>query len=447
MWNSLMEQEVARFIAHHQLLDKAGRHIVALSGGADSVALLRVLLNLGYTVEAAHCNFHLRGEESERDEQFVVSLCKRLDVPLHRIHFDTNEYATLHKVSIEMAARQLRYRYFEQLRQDISADTVCVAHHRDDAVETLLMNLLRGAGIHGLTGIRPKNGNIVRPLLCVSRQQIVGYLDAIGQPYVTDSTNLQPDVLRNKIRLQLIPLLQELSPAASEQIHTSALHLAEAERVYDDAIQRQSASVLINMPDAIDAIDVDQLLLTPSPASLLHELLLRYGFTSAAADQVFSQLSTLQPGRSFTSATHRLVVDRRKLLIEPLREDVKEQRLPEPGNYRLSDGHRLRLSVVTPPTVSRQPEQASLDADKVRFPLTIRPIVQGDRFQPYGMKGTQLVSDYLTNRKRSTIEKRRQLVVCDASGAVVWLVGERTDGRFAVDCETARTLLVSYTTQ
>ena len=185
----------------------------------------------------------------------------------------------------------------------------------------------------------------------------------------------------------------------------------------------------------------------PSPASLLHELLLRYGFTSATADQLFGQITTLQPGRCFASPTHQLVVDRRKLLIEPLHEEVKEQRLPEPGNYVLSDGHRLRLSVVTPPIVSRQPNQASLDADKVRFPLIVRPASQGDRFQPYGMKGTQLVSDYLTNRKRSVIEKRRQLVVCDASGAVVWLVGERTDGRFAVDLETARTLLISYTTQ
>ena len=442
-----MEQEVARFIARHRLLNKPGLHIVALSGGADSVALLRVLLSLGYRVEAAHCNFHLRGEESERDEQFVVSLCKQLGVAIHRVHFDTQEYATLHKVSIEMAARQLRYRYFEQLRQDISAETICVAHHRNDAVETLLMNLLRGAGIHGLTGIRPKNGNIVRPLLCVSRQQIVSYLDTIGQPYVTDSTNLMPDVLRNKIRLQLIPLLQELSPAASEQIHTTALHLAEAERVYDDAIRRQSDTVLTPLPDEIDAIDIDLLQQMPSPESLLHELLLRYGFTSATADQVSLQLAMLQPGRCFESTTHRLVVDRRKLLIEPLSEEVKEQRLPEPGNYVLSDGHRLRLSVVTPPIVSRQSEEATLDADKVRFPLTVRPACQGDRFQPYGMKGTQLVSDYLTNRKRSLIEKRRQLVVCDASGAVVWLVGERTDGRFAVDRETVRTLLLSYTTQ
>ena len=224
---------VRNFIGNNRLLTKEGLLLVALSGGADSVTLLRVLLALGYRVEAVHCNFRLRGDESDRDEQFVKNLCQMHSVPLHLIHFDTAEYASLHQVSIEMAARELRYCYFDQLRQDIDAETVCVAHHRDDAVETFLMNLLRGAGIHGLTGIRPRNGHIVRPLLCVSRQEILQYLDSIGQDYATDSTNLQPDVLRNKLRLQLIPLLEQLSPGASDNIARSATYLSEAEKVYN----------------------------------------------------------------------------------------------------------------------------------------------------------------------------------------------------------------------
>ena len=198
-----MKGKVSDFIGKHQLLSHEGLHLVALSGGPDSVALLLVLRELGYKIEAAHCNFHLRGEESDRDEEFVKSLCNKLDIPFHIIHFDTREYATLHQVSVEMAARDLRYGYFRQLCQDIGAASVCVAHHRDDAVETLLMNLLRGSGIHGLTGIRPKNGAIVRPLLCVSREEIEQYLHSIGQDYVTDSTNLVNDVMRNKIRLEV----------------------------------------------------------------------------------------------------------------------------------------------------------------------------------------------------------------------------------------------------
>lgn len=200
-----MEKRVAAYIQKEGLLSRDGLHIVALSGGADSVALLLILHRLGYRIEAAHCNFHLRGEESNRDEAFVKSLCHEYRIPLHLIHFDTDIYASLHQVSIEMAARELRYRYFEQLCQDIGAETVCVAHHRDDAVETLLMNLLRGSGIHGLTGIRPKNGHIVRPLLCLSRHEVETFLQKTGQQYVNDSTNFVDDVVRNKVRLNVLP--------------------------------------------------------------------------------------------------------------------------------------------------------------------------------------------------------------------------------------------------
>ena len=200
---------VRRFASVHELFVYGGKYIVALSGGADSVSLLFVLKHLerelGISVEAAHCNFHLRGAESVRDEEFCKQLCERLSVPLHLIHFDTQAYADLHRVSIEMAARDLRYGYFENLRRDIEAQDICVAHHRDDSVETVLLNLVRGTGLRGLRGIQPRNGNIIRPLLSLSRENIVQYLDALGESYVTDSTNLHNDVKRNKIRLDVMP--------------------------------------------------------------------------------------------------------------------------------------------------------------------------------------------------------------------------------------------------
>ena len=217
-----MKQKISDYISKHSLLSRDALHLVALSGGADSVALLRILRDLDYQIEAAHCNFHLRGAESDRDEAFVRQLCDSLGIKLHLIHFDTETYASVHQVSIEMAARELRYGYFRSLCKDIGAETVCVAHHRDDAVETFLMNLLRGSGIHGLTGIRPKNGQIVRPLLCVGRQDILDYLHSIGQDYVTDSTNLESIVLRNKLRLQVLPLLKQLNPKAVENIDKTA---------------------------------------------------------------------------------------------------------------------------------------------------------------------------------------------------------------------------------
>ncbi|MCR4853467.1 MAG: tRNA lysidine(34) synthetase TilS, partial [Prevotella sp.] len=220
-------KRVEHYASSHHLFFSGERYLVALSGGADSVALLCILQAMGVPVEAAHCNFHLRGDESDRDEQFCVKLCNQRDVILHRVHFDTQAYAKLHHVSIEMAARRLRYHYFAQLVHDIQAKAVCVAHHRDDSVETLMLNLLRGTGIHGLTGIRPishqaeQDGvgeiDIVRPLLCLSRVDIESYLSSLGQSFVTDSTNLVPDAaLRNRIRLQLLPLMNDIVPSATE---------------------------------------------------------------------------------------------------------------------------------------------------------------------------------------------------------------------------------------
>ena len=427
-----MKNKVADFIANHQLLTKDDLHLVALSGGADSVALLRILRDLGYRIEAAHCNFRLRGEESDRDEQFVKDLCNRYHVPVHLIHFDTAEYASLHQVSIEMAARELRYRYFDQLRQDIEAETVCVAHHRDDAVETFLMNLLRGAGIHGLTGIRPHNGHIVRPLLCVSRQEILQYLDSIGQDYVTDSTNLQPDVLRNKLRLQFIPLLEQLSPGASDNIARSATYLSEAEKVYNAFWSALGAQWGLTLP-------LSTLKSSPSPLCLLHEWLSPYGFNRTQIEQILTCVDG-GSGREFTSATHTLVIDRDAMMIEPVSVPMKPLVIPEPGNYRLSDDRLLKVDSSDDVSISKLADCATLDKAKVLFPLTVRPVQSGDVFSPFGMEGRKLVSDFLTDRKLSILEKRCQLVVTDATGAILWLVGLRTDNRFRVNSDTTAIL-------
>ena len=230
----MIERKVIRYIEEQQMFTRQSRIIVALSGGADSVALLCILLRLGYSCEAAHCNFHLRGEESIRDQSFVEELTRKLGVPLHLVHFDTKAYAFQKGISIEMAARELRYDWFEKLRKQRKADVIAVAHHRDDSVETFLLNLIRGTGINGLRGIQPVNGVIVRPLLNISRYEILDYLSAINQPYVTDSTNLTDDYTRNKIRLNIIPLLEEINPSVSTAIADTAGRLGEVAKIYHD---------------------------------------------------------------------------------------------------------------------------------------------------------------------------------------------------------------------
>ena len=434
----MMLRRVQSFIDRHELLSRSDLHLVGVSGGADSVALLLILRELGYQIEAAHCNFRLRGDESDRDEQFVRELCDRLNIPLHLIHFDTKEYASLHQVSIEMAARDLRYGYFRQLCQDIGAADVCIAHHANDAVETLLMNLLRGAGIHGLTGIRPKNGIVRRPLLCIHRRNITDYLDSIGQPYITDSSNLVPDVVRNKIRLQVLPLLEEIAPGAAMNIDKTANYLCEAEKVFQGEIEREQGALLNADKTAVEIALLRQL---PSPSSFLHEWLAPMGFNSSQTEQLLSCLG--EPGREFSSPSHMLVVDRNQLVVEPHAEPMKTLKIPEAGTYRIDDHTKLRIEMLDDVTISKTADCASLDADKVKFPLMLRQVEQGDRFVPFGMKGSKLVSDFLTDQKLNMLDKRRQLALTDATGAIVWLVGRRTDNRFCVVDETTKVMRIT----
>ena len=449
-----MKQKISDYISKHSLLSRDALHLVALSGGADSVALLRILRDLDYQIEAAHCNFHLRGSESDRDEAFVRQLCDSLGIKLHLIHFDTETYASVHQVSIEMAARELRYGYFRSLCKDIGAETVCVAHHRDDAVETFLMNLLRGSGIHGLTGIRPKNGPIVRPLLCVGRQDILDYLHSIGQDYVTDSTNLESIVLRNKLRLQVLPLLKQLNPKAVENIDKTANYLREAEKVYNAYFagnpDRGQVPVRNNPAQMSDRylspvrIPLDEITKQPSAECFLHEWLAPYGFNPSQIAQILDAL-TGESGREFLSATHTLLIDRSQLVLEPKQAEIKPLRIPEAGNYRFLPEILFSVKLTDDISISKSAECATLDAANIQFPLTVRQVASGDAFCPFGMEGRKLVSDFLTDRKISLLEKRRQLVVTAANGDIIWLVGQRTDHRYRITASTHQVLSITLT--
>lgn len=437
-----MIKVVEKFVEEQKLLRKDGLYIVALSGGADSVTLLLVMKELGYHVEAAHCNFHLRGEESDRDERFVTALCQKEQIELHRIHFDTLTYSELHKVSIEMAARELRYHYFEQLKNDIGADAICVAHHRDDSVETLLINLTRGTGIHGLTGIHPKQGNIIRPLLCISRKEIEQFLQERGQDYVTDSTNLVDDVVRNKIRLNVLPLLRTINPSVDEAIAKTAAQLAEAERIYNDAISK-----VIGKGCQQQSLSIEDILAFASPESLLFEWLSQYGFSPAVIRQIAAQMKDATTGTTWISATHEVIINRGMIEVEPKAKPMKEMRIPETGCYNYSETMQFRFSLSECTDIVRSPSHACLDASKVKFPLTIRPVQEGDRFVPFGMSGSRLMSDFLTDLKLSRFERRRQLVVTDALGEIIWVVNRRPSQHFCVTSATTTLLDIHFLEQ
>lgn len=436
-----MLHKIKTYIEQHHLLKPNGKYIVGLSGGADSVCLLLVLRKLGYHVEPVHCNFLLRPGECDRDEDFCVSLCDSLGLNIHIAHFDTREYAAAHKISIEMAARNLRYDYFGQLRQALGADDIAVAHHANDNVETFLLNVLRGTGLHGLQAIRPRNGHVVRPLLCVSRQEIEQYLEGISQRYVTDSSNLMDDVQRNKLRLNVIPLLKSMTPAAEENILRTIRYASEAVKVLDSSLSR---SVEECLRDGI--VSIEALQRQPSPEYTLYAILSPCGFSTHQIEQIYASLSA-KSGRAWHSKTHTLAKDRECFILGRTQAPLPELHIPMPSLYIYNVNHRLCIDLIERSDdfkPSKEPMEATLDAGKVEFPLTLRPVADGDRFHPYGMNGTKLVSDYLTDRKCNYFQRQRQLVLLDARGNIIWLVGERVSADTAVTDGTIKVLRLRY---
>lgn len=422
-----MWSKVSAYINKHKLLNANDLYIVALSGGADSVALLLLLKEGGFNVHAAHCNFLLRGSESDRDEAFCVDLCRQLGVELHRAHFATREYAEAHKVSVEMAARELRYNWFEQLRKDIGAVGICVAHHRDDSVETVLLNMIRGTGLRGLTGIQPRNGYVLRPLLCVSRDEIEHFLAKRGQKYVIDSTNLETDVKRNKVRLQVLPLLRTLNPAVSDNIQRMVENVAEAQIVLD--------SLLDNFKKH-NTLELSELEKYGSSEYVIYEWLKNYGFNGTQARQVLEA----ETGKIMSSSQgYDVLKDRERLIIERTLKPFNPMRIPEEGMYVLDEKMRLSLRKCAA-YVSKKPFVATFDVQKVVFPLTVRRVEEGDWMIPFGMRGRKLLSDLMTDRKMTVFEKRRQLVVVDAQDVIVWAVGLRIADSVAV-AETTQSVL------
>lgn len=446
-------------IERHGLMHRDSLYLVALSGGADSVALLCCLQSLGYRLEAVHCNFHLRGDEADRDETFCRHLCQEMEIPIHVAHYDTRTYAQLHQVSIEMAARELRYRYFHQLLEDLHATDICVAHHRDDSVETVLMNLIRGTGLHGLTGISPRNGRVIRPMLDVSREEIEQYLRSIHQPYVTDSTNLVDDVVRNKIRLRLLPIMEEINPSIRESLHRMSLRLSEADGILENALEEKAREAIItaeSSPLRIPSLSSDghnchlyDIAKIDSEYLLFH-ILSPYGFSSTQVEQVFSRMATAETGREWQSATHQLLIDRGRMLVET-RETTPFRPLyiPEEGTYVYGEGRRMKVfrqPVDSDFRFSRETFRVTIDADKVVFPLTLRRVMAADRFQPSGMRGSsKLVNDFLTDAKLSLFDKRRQLIVVDATGKIIWVAGLRVDNRVLITPTTTWALDMSLT--
>ena len=419
---------VKRFIDQKSLLNKDSHVLVALSGGADSVCLLLLLAKLQYKVTAVHCNFRLRGEESQRDENFVRDLCLKNGIKLYVRSFDTHQYAVQNKISIEMAARDLRYAYFEQLRNEIGADAIAVAHHRDDSVETFIMNAVRGTGIRGLGSIQPRNGYVIRPFLCVSHDEILCELQDYGQQYVTDSTNYET-----------VPLLRSLNSSASENIFTTIMNMQETLKIYNSFIEEMKRKCVSEENDAC-IVSMTQIRACISPVSVLYEILSEKGFNR---NQVCEMLDITDSGRTFISSrddtdnhVNIALIDRNRIIIRRKSSDDFEI-------VGLSDYPNIKVSVVdvSDVEINSNPRFAYIDEDKVKGHLFVRKVEPGDKFRPFGMKGFKLVNDLLTDMKVDVFQKQQQLILCDEQ-SVVWVVGRRSSEDYRIDSSTRKVLVL-----
>lgn len=415
--------KVRTFIEHEIGLDvsplREGQEgaalFVALSGGADSTALLLIMKDLGYNLQALHCNFHLRGEESDRDQAFVEALCEQQGVPLSVRHFQTEEEAKQRGISVEMAARDLRYDWFRDKMKVQGASFVAVAHHREDQAETLLLNLLRGTGLRGLAGMQPKHNGIIRPLLCLSRKEILEYLEQKGQSFVTDSTNLERIAQRNIVRLDLIPLLQEINPSAIGHLCLACENARQSLPYYIKGIEAAFKELGITQ----ESFPVKAL---PS-RTLLHEWLFGKGFNQAQEEEMLGAGNRCV-GKIWRSNTHTVLLDREALLLAPV---TLTSKVPI-----------IRQEIVSG-IEDTGPNIAYFDADLLTAPIAVRPIREGDTFVPFGMKGRKLISDYLTDRKVNRLQKA-QTFVATCGSDIIWLIGHRSDNRYRVTAATTRIL-------
>lgn len=416
----------------------ADRLLIALSGGADSMALLHLLHQMPWHLEAAHCNFNLRGEESDKDEAFVRAFCAKNNIKLHVTQFDTEQVASEKGISIEMAARELRYDWFGLLQKENDLTCVVTGHHGDDSIETFFLNLMRGTGVKGLSGIKHRNGNLIRPLILWSRKDIETYCEWKEVGFRHDSSNSDTRFIRNKIRHEIIPLFESVNPSFFQTMLHNMEHLKDAEGLLEQTVELARHEMVVEEHDRL-LIPISKLMEYPHRKSILFELLRPYGFNSATVNDVISHLNNIS-GKQFFSDTHRLIKDRYNLL-------VTEKPNLEVDHFWVEEGetqHPLQLSIQTydrPQNFqfSRDPRIIHLDFDQVELPLLVRKWQQGDTFQPLGMKGFKKMSDFFIDAKFSIADKEAAWLMLSGED-IVWVVRHRIDERFKVTNRTKRIL-------
>ena len=427
-------------ITKNTLFNKSDKLLLAFSGGIDSVVLADLLQRAGYSFELAHCNFQLRGAEANGDTDFCNRYADSIGVRCHVAYFDTKTYATEHKLSIQMAARELRYQWFKELIASLGFSTVLTAHHANDAIETLFVNLVRGTGIKGLEGIPEKQNHLVRPLLFATKDDILNYASLNGISYREDSSNAEVKYKRNFIRHQIVPELKKLNPAIEQTLQNSM-------RFFKQSSEIVSAFAAVKFKELCEVrqdqlyIAIKPLLNEPQKETLLFEWLHDKNFKTSQIHQLSEALLTDEfTGKQFSSATHKLVIDRAYIIVKAF---SKEPSVNSFSIQNLSDTVHLPISMhfeeTTDHSFSRQKNEISIPYSDTLFPLTLRKWKTGDKFRPFGMNGFKKLSDFFKDQKLTLFEKESTWIL-ECKEHIIWVVGQRMDDRCRIS-ESTETVL------
>jgi len=439
-----MQSDFQRFIQDNDLCAKTNRILIGVSGGIDSVCMFHLFRLSGYAIAIAHCNFQLRGEESDGDELFVKNLAEQYDIPLFSTRFETKQIAESEGISIQMAARDLRYEWFEEIRDRYHYDYIAIAHNSDDVIETFFINLSRGSGIKGFTGIKPKTGNIIRPLLFASREKIENFTLANSYNYREDSSNSTTKYSRNLIRHEIIPMFEKVNPRFKETMLENISRLRETETIFKQQVDIQIKDTTHTSGKKL-FINIEKLKHIEQSKTYLYEILSPFGFSSTQVNDIYCSLNSA-PGKQFFTLTHRLVKDRTELIVEEIRAINKNNYLIESKNTEIEKPIHLKITKTEKDEsfhLIRNKNIAYFDLDNIQYPLIIRKWQNGDYFMPLGMKNLKKLSDFFIDNKFSLIDKENTWIL-ESGNKIIWIIGHRIDERFKITEHTKSVLQIEF---
>lgn len=441
-----MFKEFLNFCSQKIELNAHDGVLLTLSGGKDSMTLLHLFQQSKFDFAVAHCNFHLRGEESNRDQQFVEDYCRKNHITLYIKDFDTALYAKENKVSIQMAARELRYQWFEELRKQISFKYIATAHHLNDQVETFFINLIRGTGIAGLHGIKPKANHIIRPLLFADSTQIKAYIDKNQIQYVEDSSNASDKYLRNKLRHQLLPFLEDLNPNFIRNLAHTTDNIADIEEIFKIQTQQIFKSMLELKGESI-YISIPKLLKINNLKAYFHEFLSLYDFNPTSINDAYESLQNDKSGLRFFSSSHKLLKTSDEIIISPYHAQDTNNEAESiffiDKDFRSELPINLSFDIIeNKMDFSKTKQEAYFNMDQLSFPLILRHWQEGDSFYPFGMKGKKLLSDFFIDEKINLDQRKKMWLLCSGED-IIWVVGNRTDERYRISSNIHKVLKIA----